>query len=277
MIFACTGVGLLGAILGIVTHIFVKMQMESLEAIKAKQVNEVLKQLEDEEENDANDGLLDDSHKDEQKACLWWLKEASFLVPLVHVCLILVIGTTVVCLTEGWSLLDGLYWCFITSTTIGYGDAVPEKGATLWFSIFFLPLSVAVVTEVLADIAGAMTNRGIENAQKKLFDCQVNVEDLIAMDVDGDGHVTKLEYFEFMLKAMKKVDEELFEQLHAQFARLDADGSGTLEVTDLEILARRKRGFDRTKRTLELAEYRSRLIRLSAQKTPTTQAGGEMV
>ena len=40
--------------------------------------------------------------------------------------------------TEEWSVLDGAYFCFITFTTIGFGDLVPgkgtmdtEKGATL--------------------------------------------------------------------------------------------------------------------------------------------------
>lgn len=273
MIFASTGVGLLGAILGIVTQVFVKMQLQKLEEVKAERANDVMQQFEVEDDhNNSNEGF-ENKREPGFRSFLTKSQESKFLVPLAHVFVIMVVGTTVLSLVEGWSPLDALYWTFVTTTTIGYGDNVPESNATRWFSIFFLPLAVAVITEVLGDIASSIANRGIDEAQQDLFNSKVTVHDLIAMDVDGDGHVTKLEYFEFMLKAMKKVDQDLLDKLHAQFAELDADQSGTLEVSDLEILARRGRGLDRSKRAMELSAYKSRLLELGSQPAKQEPTG----
>lgn len=36
-------------------------------------------------------------------------------------------GAVIFSITEGWNILDGAYFCFITFTTIGFGDFVPGK------------------------------------------------------------------------------------------------------------------------------------------------------
>ena len=41
----------------------------------------------------------------------------------------------VVARMEGWSRFDGLYWSFITATTVGYGDIRPVKRTSRILSI----------------------------------------------------------------------------------------------------------------------------------------------
>lgn len=48
------------------------------------------------------------------------------LVLLILMCYICV-GTVIFALWENWSLVDGAYFCFVTLSTIGYGDFVPSQ------------------------------------------------------------------------------------------------------------------------------------------------------
>ncbi|XP_037954733.1 uncharacterized protein LOC119684706 [Teleopsis dalmanni] len=57
--------------------------------------------------------------------------EQSAQVPISIVLLILIcyisLGTVIFAFWENWSLVDGAYFCFVTLTTIGYGDFLPER------------------------------------------------------------------------------------------------------------------------------------------------------
>ena len=52
--------------------------------------------------------------------------------------------------------------------------------------------------------------------------------------------VSELEYIKFMLVAMKKIDKELFDDLHDQFVQLDPTGDGQITKSDLILLTKRK-------------------------------------
>lgn len=51
-------------------------------------------------------------------------------VPLLLILMILAsyiaLGTVIFSLWENWSLVDGAYFCFVTLSTIGFGDLVPR-------------------------------------------------------------------------------------------------------------------------------------------------------
>jgi hypothetical protein len=96
----------------------------------------------------------------------------------------------------------------------------------------------------------------IQKSNAKLLKREVTLEDLEAMNADGDGEVSPLEFVEHMLLVMNKVDQKLLDELHAQFERLDADGSGGLQQDDLEILTRRKLEECRAKKLLHYKSMR---------------------
>ena len=60
---------------------------------------------------------------------------------------------------------------------------------------------------------------------------------LVAMDKDDNG-VDKLEYLVEMLVMMELVDRKKLEGIQAQFDLFDTDGSGTLDMKDLEEIAK---------------------------------------
>lgn len=46
------------------------------------------------------------------------------------VVIMLLTGATLYSQTEHWSFFDGIYFCFVTFSTIGFGDLVPNQGKT---------------------------------------------------------------------------------------------------------------------------------------------------
>lgn len=180
--------------------------------------------------------------------------------PLFFWVIIQLIGVIFFMLKEGWSVLDSIYWVVIASTTIGYGDQVPSTGGRV-FCIFFIPLFVGLTADLLAKLAQSTLDQDVKRAKEDMLRSRLLLEeDLMAMDADGDGVVTRLEYIEFMLLSMGRVDKPILERLHKMFDRLDADGSGTLEPDDLMLISNRKGVLERTARKMKMEEYKNMLI-----------------
>ena len=81
----------------------------------------------------------------------------SFLLPsririrvvLLAVFAVIVLGTAVFHVLEGWSILDSLYVTAQTVTTVGFGDLTPRTPAGRAFAAIFMMVSVGVVLYAL--------------------------------------------------------------------------------------------------------------------------------
>jgi hypothetical protein len=152
----------------------------------------------------------------------------------------IIMGSVVVGYLEGWSWSDSIYWCTMTGTTVGYGDFSPSKRSTIWFSIFFIPFCVALMGGAIGKTADMYVTKEIKKNMTKLINREITLQDIDEMDQDGDDNVDLMEFVEFFLVRMNKVDKALLQQLHDQFSALDADGSGTLTKEDIDLLDQRK-------------------------------------
>jgi len=168
-----------------------------------------------------------------------------------------------------WTWVESFYWCVITGASVGYGEFSLKTPTCQWFSIFFIPLSVGVIGAALGKIANIYVEREIEKANAKLLGRELTMEDLDNMNTDDDGEVSELEFIEFMLKTMKKVDQNLLDDLHASFKKMDADGSGSLQKEDLELLAKKKLDLSRK---MKMLAYKNSLER-SSRTTFSDRAG----
>lgn len=74
---------------------------------------------------------------------------------------------------EGWSKLDALYHCFITATTVGYGDFHPSKKLPK-----FLAVITAFVGLVFTGIVVALAINAATHAFKMTHDATKIIEEM---------------------------------------------------------------------------------------------------
>jgi Ion channel len=166
-----------------------------------------------------------------------------------------------------------IYFLIITSTTCGFGDVTPTSQPGRLLTALLIPLAVGAMGRWLSLVAAWIMEVRQRQARKLLWSTSdLTYEDLEVMDEDGDGNVTRVEFLEFMLLSMDKVDRSLLDELRAQFASLDADGTGVLSRGDLIAMARKK--LHCPTRKLELSRYKHELLDQASCAHGPAAAGG---
>jgi O-antigen/teichoic acid export membrane protein len=95
---------------------------------------------------------------------------------------------------SGWSMMEGIYFTFVTLSTIGFGDYVVNGGAYVHdnttgtvvtqFNLLFLILGLGVVSSVLCSISqllesgglGCCKRRGEESDPNEVTDGDAGIE-----------------------------------------------------------------------------------------------------
>ncbi len=136
-----------------------------------------------------------------------------------------------------WFSLDSIYLGLITASTIGFGDFSPQTKWARLLAVVYIPLSVAAAGDLFSGLANALLVRRQREVFANQLEKDLTIKHLQAMDVDGDGKITREEYVQFMLIEMGLVSAEEFKELAEQFERLDVTRSGYLDNDDLKLMA----------------------------------------
>lgn len=106
--------------------------------------------------------------KHEKNVRLMFYKELHFYLKIVWpvlstiLCILTIIGM-VIGYVEGWGVLDGIYFAFVTALTIGYGDLVPKHGISRVLALW-IGFNGILMTALFA----AVSVRAIEAAMQKV-------------------------------------------------------------------------------------------------------------
>lgn len=133
---------------------------------------------------------------------------------------------------DGFGWLDGYYWAFITSTSVGFGD-IDTSEATRNFEIAFMIISVVAVANGFGTLVEVIGIVGKIHRIEKFCSRGVTSELIAEIDDNGSGDVDKFEFLTYMLVNMGKLEGEDVEQVMELFKHYDIDNSGYLTIDDV--------------------------------------------
>lgn len=85
--------------------------------------------------------------------------DAAFRGVVFSLMTLLTAATIFYTITEGWSVLDSLYFSVVTGLTIGYGDLVPQEPISKVFTMVYALLAVGLFVALVASLANAAVSR----------------------------------------------------------------------------------------------------------------------
>ena len=69
---------------------------------------------------------------------------------LFFLCIVIIFFGQIVCIIEKWGKFDGLYWSFITATTVGYGDIRPLQRVSKALSVVIALIGMIFTGVIIA-------------------------------------------------------------------------------------------------------------------------------
>lgn len=169
--------------------------------------------------------------------------------------LVVIIGTAYMAMTQHWTFIEALYWSFVTSLTVGYGDQSWQyTGGTLMFISCYMMLStmtIAVAIQNFVEVsADARNKRERETAARQIDVVRLlldhldggldgNIDEDVLSESDGSkrlsvAHITKQEFVLYMLKTTKVVSDSEVQHWEEKFGDLDTSGNGVLDLADVK-------------------------------------------
>ena len=97
------------------------------------------------------------------------LKDSEFRAMAITAVIMVVSGMVFYSSVEGWGLIDSLYFCVITLTTIGYGDMHPTSPLSKLFTVFYVLVGIGVLVAFINKLATEAVRRRLRDDQGHKF------------------------------------------------------------------------------------------------------------
>jgi len=155
--------------------------------------------------------------------------QRKLIISTVALIFVIGLGAGMVHVTEGFDLLDSIYWSVVTCSTVGYGDLAPKGRSMKVFTAFFTLIGTFLVVSSLGRFADVFIEHHQKKRSENILRKQLTLSTLTEMDTAGCGTVTQQEFLEYMLCKMGKCCTEDLIKIKEQFDTLDVDGTGFLD------------------------------------------------
>jgi voltage-gated potassium channel Kch len=111
-------------------------------------------------------------------------QDRQFKGLLFLVGLILAVGAVFYAHFEHWSLINSLYFCVITLTTVGYGDFTPQTTTGKIFTIFYVAIGIGIILGFVNIIARHATKRYLQQSDTYLEHSEKLIEQIIEKTIE---------------------------------------------------------------------------------------------
>jgi voltage-gated potassium channel Kch len=175
--------------------------------------------------------------------CLMWIGIMT-LIPLF--------GSIVFRFNENWSASTAIYFSVVTTTSVGYGDFVPQKTSSKWFDIFFVLFSIPFTALALEKISSFKRHLDRQELWQVLDEIELSKPLLDAIKPKKTNEVTSAEYILHMLQLEGKLSyRDDIMRWKTRFNEFDLDKDGLLTLNDVD---KYQRGVRRKSLLLDLSK-----------------------
>ena len=94
-----------------------------------------------------------------------WRDPETKALPVVAGALVLT-GTLFYWRFEDWTVIESLYFCVVTLTTVGYGDLAPTSAGTQIFTIVYILTGFGVLVALLTSVAEKYLEQKAERGER---------------------------------------------------------------------------------------------------------------
>ncbi len=95
-----------------------------------------------------------------------WKEDEQFRSLVIIMVAILLSGTAFYSFVEKWSIIDSIYFCVMTISTIGYGDLAPTTQLSKIFTIVMALSGIGVFVGIVTKLAQGLAQSNIEKKHK---------------------------------------------------------------------------------------------------------------
>jgi len=135
---------------------------------------------------------------------------------------------------EKLGLVDALYFIWITSTTVGFGDLTPKGPTSRLFSVLYLLVSTLGLANFIGAFADIQLQRRHRKLRERILRRKLNTADLKEMDQNSDQKLSKDEFLVAMLRRTDTVPQEDIDAILRRFDELDVDNDGFIDEREIQ-------------------------------------------
>lgn len=123
-----------------------------------------------------------------------FLNTNGFKYMLLITSFFVVVGGIAIHFAEGMSYLDGIWWSFVTATTVGYGDISPTTSLGRFIAMVLMLVGIGLIGSVTSTITSYFVNNSSRNsiADETLENIVSRLNDVKSLSDDDIDEICKI-------------------------------------------------------------------------------------